>query len=250
MDRAASSGTGVKVANTFTRIIEITDGGASGFNADAEIWWCPSVTLAGGISPYVLTVNTNLVSNKNLYAKIFQVRGAVLDQSGTANGSAGTSATVTAGSVDTSTTNFVVAAIAMGFGSSALADPATTSNPVAFTSGYLSGASFEVSYRFNATAVTDNASWTWVTNDSYASVLASFKGSPALIQNFAGIKVTATSLSFAFGQLPTAGDAIIVVLGAGPWNPAFNITGITDNQTQGYVPMGGLPQVEMHWRDG
>lgn len=238
------------MANIFTRIVEITDGGASGFNSDAEIWWCSSVTLAGGISPYVLTVNTNLVSNKNLYAKVFQVRGAVLDQSGTANGSGATSATVTATSVDTSTTNFVVAAIAMGFGSSALADPATTSNPVAYSSGFLSGAAFEQSYRFNNSAVTDNASWTWTTNDQYAAVIASFKGSPSLIQNMAGVKVTATSLQVTFGQLPTAGDAIIVVLGAGPWNPAFNITGVTDNQIQGYVPLGGLPHVEMHWRDG
>jgi len=242
------------MANIFQRVVRIADGGSSGFNADVEVWWCPAITLVQGILPYVLTVNTNLVSGKNIDLKIYELSGLLgtVDQTGTGNSSSGVAAgSATAGGVDAQAHDFVVTAIRTSSGAAApLTDPASTSNPVPFTSGYLDSFAVETSHRINTSAVTNNASWTYGGSSQYAAVIASFAASsaPTIVQNLPGTHVSNTLSQQSFGIPPTAGNALIVVMGLGPWNPSFQVTSVTDNQVQAYVPLGGLGDLEYHYR--
>lgn len=236
--------------NVFTRLLHISDGGASGFNCDLSFWWCQSVTLIPGLSPYTVTASTNITSNKTLAIKCWELSGlTAVDQTGTANSSSNSSAsaTVTAGGADAGSADFVIAAICIGFGSTALTDPPGTTNPVAFSSSYTNPTAFDIGHRLNGSSQTNNANWSWTTNDQYAAGIASFNGSGSLAQNVAGRQVTGLGISSTFGALPSAGHSIVVAVLATPWNPAYAVTSVTDNQIQGAVPLGGLT-TEWHWR--
>lgn len=156
---AGSGYTGFSLAdggNVWTTRTVFRNAGRSVFCASAPI-------TAGGARSVVVTGSGGV---GGMFGRIvggeFSGGTATADQIGSITAIAGFPATVTAGGVDTSTTDLVLTGIAVGNAGAAsnISDPPTTGfTSAAVNQNDSTDSAGELAYRINSTAVTDAAQW-------------------------------------------------------------------------------------------
>jgi hypothetical protein len=163
--------------NTYVNIIAQIDG-EGGENFRTELWWCPSITYVSG----TFTVTATMTASQVTQICLMEIAGwsISVDQTG-GQGTTTFPLIATCSSANTNAGDLVVALCGVAYGSSAITNPATTTNtsPSTMTTwalgtGDSGGAQNQASYRIATTIETSNAHWSWTVGESGAGVIATF----------------------------------------------------------------------------
>lgn len=163
-----------QTGNTYTNLEWVADqdgpNGYIGVFEDASI----------GSPTGTFTITCTLASAHQARVDLVETSGLTLDKTGTnAPVTNGTSGTVSGSATNSSSTNFVMAAIEISYNAGSAA-PTPTTGYTAFVNdtGFTTFVNTVISYKTETTTVTSSASWaSWTSAQYYAAAILTFTGS-------------------------------------------------------------------------